>query len=231
MLKRLWSIVACLGLSVALVAGCDTLEEDLDGGVYPDGEVFEDMGPSPDTGVIPTAEYRFVKITDLSDGTAAGTDGADIDAIELQKTAESFWATSVASCAWYEGTACADETAVLGVSDAFCGDPIDYGRCYSNYDSGEVPPYVALGGTVDTDSGELVVEMGGLIEEGDALVIYELGNCEVSSTCEDTSTVTAAPDSFSVSVGETATGPWVEILSASDTMDHPTVTVVVPALP
>lgn len=228
--KSLCLVVAALG--ILLVGACEVTEEEADGGTYVDTFV-----PEPDLGVEndmteppPLPEYRFVMITDLSD-VSGGGDGADIDAIELQKADTSSWVHSVVACALPDATACDNADAIVGPSDAFCGDPVDLSRCFSNYELADPAPYVALGGAVGEDAGAIVVEMVDPMEPGDSLVIYELGNCAISATCEDVDTVTAAAESFNVAIAETADGPWIEVLPASATEDHPAVTVTIPELP
>lgn len=226
------SLVSAIG--IVLLAACGTTDEDADGGTQDTFVPEPDTGAadttSPDTIEPPVTEYRFLLIKDLSDGSADGVDGADIDAVELQKADESSWVKSVSSCKLPDDTDCANTEGIVGASDAFCGDPVDLTRCFSNFETADPAPYVSLGGTVGEASGTIVVEMTEPIAEGDTLIVYELGNCAISATCEDTETVNAAAESIAVSIGTTAEGPWVDILASSTTAEHPAVTIEVPAL-
>jgi hypothetical protein len=232
MRKTGWIVFLCLVVAVA--AACSETSEDLDGYVpagdtgWLDGYVPADSGAD---GTTPPAEYKYVKIEDLSSVSGA-QDGADIDAVELQKTAGSSWAAAAESCTLPDGTACANPDQAVGASDAFCSDPT---KCFSNYelptdDPATLPPYVALGGFDGTTSGTLIVSMSEKIENGDTLFVYEVGNCDVSEACTVASTTKASPESVKVSVGTSATGPWVEVLAASDTTKHPDIEIPISGL-
>lgn len=229
MQKNKWiSLLCVLCLSLAFVA-CGE-EAGTDGGPPP-GEAILDGVATPDLppvdGGPPPAEYKYVKIEDLSTVTGA-QDGADIDAVELDKSGTSSWAASVVSCKLPDASDCANPDKSTGASDAFCTDPAE---CYSNYElptdnPATLPPYVALGGT----GGTLILMMTDKIENGDTLNVYEVGNCAVSEACGVASSTNASPESVKVSVATSDAGPWIELLAASDTNDHPKVTITVSGL-
>lgn len=225
MRKSRWISLLCVfALSIA-VAACGEEGTDLDGYITEDG-----TPPPADTsvdGAPPPEEYKYVKIEDLSTVTGA-QDGADIDAVELQKNGASSWAQSSVSCTLPDSSNCANPDKATGESDAFCTDPT---KCYSNFelpndDPATLPPYTSLGGT----GGVQILMMADKIENDDKLVIYEVGNCDVSEACEVASTVQASPESIKVSVGTSDAGPWVVLLEASDTANHPKVEITVSGL-
>jgi len=96
-----------------------------------DSRVPDTLAPDgpPGDGSVPPAEYKFVKIEDLSTVTGA-QDGADIDAVELKKTGGSTWVASVVSCKLPDNTDCANPSKVVGASDAFCSG--GFTQCFSN---------------------------------------------------------------------------------------------------
>jgi len=234
-MRRLFSLFLVFALSLTLAA-CGEDDTTLDGTVSADTSTD---GVAPDTtvpdmatdGMAPPAEYKFVKIEDLATVTGA-QDGADIDAVELDKSGTSTWAASVESCTLPDGSNCANPDQAIGASDAFC---TDLTKCFSNYelptdDPATLPPYTSLGGFDGTTSGTLVVQMSDKIENGDKLNVYEVGNCDISEACSVTTTVAASAESVKVSVGTSATGPWVEVLAASDTANHPKVEITISGL-
>jgi hypothetical protein len=238
-MRRLFSLFLVFALSLTLAA-CGEDDTTLDGTVTADTSTD---GVAPDVGVpdmatdgtAPPAEYKFVKIEDLATVTGA-QDGADIDAVELDKAGTSTWAASVASCTLPDGTDCKNSDKATGQADAFCDATLaDLTKCFSNVESPTddpttIPPYTSLGGNDGTTSGTLVLQMSDKIENGDKLNIYELGNCDIATTCTDTSTSQATPESIKVSVGTSATGPWVEVLASSDTTNHPKVEITISGL-
>ena len=225
-----WNIVLC-SLAFAFAAtACSDLTSGTDGKIDIGG--IHDMAVTD--GTTPPAPYMYVKIEDLHPVTGA-QDGADIDAVELIKagTTTSTWASSVASCTYPDGTTCANANKATGPSDAFCTDPT---KCYSNYeeptdDPATLPPYVSLGGLVGGVSGTLILQMASPIANGDQLIVYEVGNCTVSSACGVASTTNATAESVKVSVAKSATGPWTVVLAASDTTKHPDIDITIAGLP
>lgn len=235
-MRRLLSL--CLIVGLLSLAACGEESTGTDGIITADTST--DGVPPPDTGTpdmatdgtVPPAEYKFVKIEDLATLTSQYQDGADIDAVELDKSGTSTWAASVASCTLPDGSNCENSDKATGASDAFC---TDLTKCFSNVESPTddpttIPPYTSLGGNDGTTSGTLVVQMSDKIENGDKLNIYEVGNCAIATTCTDTSSTQATPESIKVSVGTSATGPWVEVLASSDTTNHPKVEITVSGL-
>ena len=240
-MRRLVSLLFVAALSLSLAA-CGEDDTTLDGTTT--GDLTTDGVAAPDTGVpdmatdgaVPPAEYKFVKIEDLATLTSQYQDGADIDAVELDKSGTSTWAASVESCTLPDGSNCESSDKATGQADAFCDATLaDLTKCFSNVESptddpATIPPYTSLGGNDGTTSGTLVLQMSDKIENGDKLNIYELGNCDIATTCTDTSTSQATPESIKVSVGTSATGPWIEVLASSDTANHPKVEITISGL-
>lgn len=234
MRNKVISLFGVVVMSLALSA-CSDESLEKDGGIVDatqDGVAADMTGDMTTDGSPPPAEYKFVKIEDLSTVTGA-QDGADIDAVELQKSGTSSWAASAVSCKLPDGSDCTNPDKAVGASDAFCTNPTT--QCFSNVevptdDPLTIPPYASLGGDDGTTKGTLIVQMSDKIENGDTLTIYELGNCDVSAQCSVTKTNKATPESIKVSVGTTASGPWTEVLAASDTLKHPMVEITISGL-
>ncbi len=178
------------------------------------------------------SSYLFVRIEDLS--TVSGNqDGADIDAVELIKNGVSTWALTSELCVLPDGSSCENGAAATGESDAFCTEA---DRCISHLETPQDDPntlitYSSLGGKGTDNPGYQVLKMSDKIENGDTLVVYEVGNCKVSATCDDTQTVNADAESIKVSVGTSSTGPWYEMLAGSDTTKHPKISITIADLP
>jgi hypothetical protein len=214
-----------------MVAACGEDTDKNDGIIAGEGRLDGAVSDSATDGTTPPAEYKYVKIEDLA--TISGAqDGADIDAVELQKSGASSWAAAAESCTLPDGTTCENPDKAVGASDAFCTDPT---KCFSNVevptdDPATLPPYVSLGGFDGTTSGTLILSMSEKIENDDKLIVYEVGNCDVSEACGTGTPKTASPESVKVSVGKSATGPWVEVLAASETANHPKIEITVSGL-
>lgn len=114
------------------------------------------------------ADYRYVRIDDLSNATGGADPGADIDAVVLHKPDGS--AHFGAAVTWYEpsqSVSADDSSEILGAPDAFYAWPDDVSVC--NVGGG----FVSLGG-----AGTIIVDIGVPIEAGDTLEVLEVGACD-----------------------------------------------------
>lgn len=137
--------------------------------------------------------YRFVLLTDLTSPVAGEFPGADVDAVELIKFDRSYFSTAVEDAAIpVDSNSAADPYQMVGPADANC-DP----------DSGA---FTALGGA---DAGGYAILSFGTAEEdvtienGDSIVVYELG----MTLCGE---FDADPVEVSVGIGNTL-GSFSEI--------------------
>ncbi len=145
-----------------------------------------------------TSPYRFVRLDDMSNVTGGADPGADVDAIVLTKaaTGQVHFAEAVTSyLAAPSDVANGDPTAALFAPDAFTGWPDDLSVCKVS------GGFVSLGG-----AGHLIVDMGVDIEEGDTLLVLEVGACSYGS-----GTAFADPLKVRVSVGSSVETPWIPL--------------------
>ena len=231
-----------LALATLLVMGCEVEPTETDSDA--------DTSTGVDTAGVDTAEdtttgpvYTFIRVDDLSTDVTGEDPGADIDAINLIKAADSrrVFANSVSSYSAATTVRSGDANEALGAPDGFptfatdgstatCQLYKDLTACQAAPDDATAcaPTFVSMGGT----GGYVIVSIpdGEMIEEGDTVQVFEMGNCEFESKDNPGTTGNAAaePVKIQVSIAGDVDGSWVVV---SDTGEGPLIAGTVPALP
>ena len=182
MRKNTWIALLCLCLLWLVGGGCELEGEDNDVEQTGPADTYSAPDAVADTNVV-YLSYRYARIDDLSDDEREGTPGAEIDAVELRGANGSPKGYAVNVFDYVpvneDINEHMDPTEALGPPNPECRD-----------DQG----FVALGGI----GGHLIIDFGEhIIEEGDVIVVYEVGGCRVDDgpvLIEDPFGVWISPD-------------------------------------
>jgi hypothetical protein len=163
-----------------------------------------------DTGVCEDVTFRFVMVEDNVQNPSGETPGSDIDAISLIKVdGRELFASDVEASAEIvceDNTAC-DPNAVKGAPDAI---NVETGECFGG---GPVDPtlFTSLNG------GNVIVSFGGeVIENGDAIHVFEIGRTECGRFDDDAYGVSiSATDDFTGNVVQLGTAAEINIVEVS----------------
>jgi len=180
-------------------------------------------------------EYRYVKVQDESPVSSDGADpGADIDAVVLRKPDGSmYYAVDVK--AYYRGDGLSSNEknkafnpeAIIGAPNSVLDVTNPDGTCnYLDMDqtvdkeNDAHYTFVSLGGkTEGRDGGFIVVEMQNAIENGDELIVVELGDCDlVAETTQAGASSTAKAEEISVSVSvsdDYYDSSWIPVINSA----------------
>lgn len=218
MKMRFFYLLICMLAGMSLVvSGCEVDDDaDADGGTGGGTDTSTDGTDTDGTDTEePTLDYRFVRVTDLSNDSGTSDAGADIDAIFITKSGGND-VFPLADKFIYEPSGgevqAADPNAAIDI-DAFTAYP-NVDTCELNDASG-APNYVSLGGT-----GYIIAEFAAPgVEEGDTLKVLEVGGCDFGS-----GTAREEEVRIEISTGSSLDGTWQTVSTGTNTLHQTTIT-------
>ena len=198
-LEVVTAVVFAIAMSMSLLS-CE-VEEACDPETDPDCEANADGGTQQDgstnmDGSAQSLSYAYVLI---EDNESTSTTGIELDAVELIKGSQSFYATSVEACSQGPG--------ISGSSNTDCNQALGSPESSSDECTSSDSFFVNLGG----QGGSIVVSFEGLteVETGDTIRVYECGSSSSGNYDEYTVKVgvsTSASDSNFVTCGSIGNG-------------------------
>jgi hypothetical protein len=227
-------LLAWLCLCVCLISatGCETHSGDYE--VYdPNNNIIRepcfccstDTCSSPDGTEI--QKFYYLKILDISTNAEFSNPGADIDAVRLTKVSgANHFAAKVID---YKPKAGVDISAESSLPENILGEPTAFAAEGQDFNTAGPASkcsladehYLGLGG----NGGYVVVDFGNNdIANGDAITVYEIGNCTGNAGSPGSSDAITVQ----ISVGKTIDESWQTVLSFTS---GPVMSAVVSGLP